>query len=181
ETEAEAQETIDFLLGNAGIIHSEGTGTFSFEHNAPIHHDPARFGIAEVVEKPKRIFELYYDYRPSQGLDADGAAAALNRFTELKTAAGLYQTGRWIPREYLLLLLSHHTRDELRAQLADAENMAAPSSLGDAFDWISSNAAETRAQRHFVVNKARRQVCETNEDAVALLGILESDTEGREL
>jgi len=77
--------------------------------------------------------------------------------------------------------LSHHTRDELRAQLADAENMAAPSSLGDAFDWISSNAAETRAQRHFVVNKARRQVFETNEDAVALLGILESDTEVREL
>jgi len=176
ETTAEAQETIDFLLGNADIIHSEGTGTFSFEHNAPIHHDPARFGIAAVVEKPKRIFELYYDYKPSAGLDADGATAALNRFTELKTAAGLYQTGRWIPREYLLLLLSRHARDDLRARLADVERAPTPSSLGDAFDWISSNAAATRPQRHFVVNKARRQVFETNEDAIALLAILEGDT-----
>ncbi len=181
ETEAEAQETINFLLRNADIIHSEGTGTFSFEHNAPIHHDPARFGIAEVVEKPKRIFELYYDYQTSEGLDAGGATRALDRFTEMKTAAGLYQTGRWIPREYLLLLLSHHPRDALRAELAQVESAPTPESLGDAFDWISSNGAPTRAQRHFVVNKARRQVFETNEDAVALLAILESDTEVRDL
>lgn len=38
ETESEAEETIQFLLRHADIIHSEGTGTFSFEHNAPISH-----------------------------------------------------------------------------------------------------------------------------------------------
>ena len=179
ETESEAQETIHFLLSHADIVHSEGTGTFSFEHNAPIHHDPVRFGIAEVVDKPHRVLELYYDYRPAAGLDACQAAATLNRFTELKLKLGLYQTGRWIPREYLLVLLSHHQRDALRARLADVEKSETPERLGDAFDWVSTNAA--KPQRHFVVNKLRRQVFETNEDAVALLALLEDDTPVRDL
>lgn len=181
ETEAEAQETIDFLLGHADIIHSEGTGTFSFEHNAPIHHDPSRFGIDQVIEKPARILELYYDYRPSAGLDACAAAAALKRFDALKCEHGLYQSGRWIPREYLLILLGEHGRDALRARLAEVERPIIPERLGDAFDFVSNNAPGAAAQRHFVVNKSRRQVFETNEDAVALLALLDADTSVREL
>jgi hypothetical protein len=181
ETEAEAQETIDFLVAHADIIHSEGTGTFSFEHNAPIHHDPERFGIGEVIDKAERILELYYDYRPTSGLDAQQAEAALEKFTELKTKAGLYQTGRWIPREFLLILLSHYERDVLKASLREVENVEVPDRVRDAIDWISTAGAESRPQRHFVVNKKRRQVFETNEDAVALLDILEPDVSTAEL
>ena len=51
ETQDEAMETADFLIEHADIIHSEGTGTFSFEHNAPIARDPAYYGATNITEK----------------------------------------------------------------------------------------------------------------------------------
>lgn len=179
ETKAEAQETVDFMLRHAEIIHSEGTGTFSFEHNAPIHQDPARFGVSEVREKSGRILELYYDYRPTEGIDGEQALMMLDRFNEIKREHQVYQSGRWIPREYLLILLSHHHRDMLRAALNTLENPPPPKTLRDAFAFVSSDGPEDK--RHFVVNKVSRQVFETNEDAVALLSVLDHDTSVAEL
>lgn len=176
ETEAEAEETIDFMLSHADIIHSEGTGTFSFEHNAPIHGDPMKFGVAEVMEKPNRILELYYDYKPMTGIDASRAQAMLDRFNELKRVNSLYQTGRWIPREYLLILLSHHRREDLKQALLELESPSMPATLGEAFVWLSTRRDVPDRQRHFVVNKASQQVFETNEDTVALLSILDEQT-----
>jgi radical SAM superfamily enzyme YgiQ (UPF0313 family) len=181
ETEEEAQVTADFLLDHADIIHSEGTGTFSFEHNAPIHHDPDRYGVAGVEEMPGRVLQLYYNYRPKSGIDADQAQAALARFNASKNARGLYQTGRWIPREYLLVLLSHHSRAHLKAELRRVERPQAPELVSDALEWFSSDPVGERPQRHYIVNKLRHQVFETNADAVALLALSDSEMAVSEL
>ncbi|HZC80786.1 MAG TPA: radical SAM protein, partial [Nitrospiraceae bacterium] len=178
ETESEANETIAFMLDHADIIHSEGTGTFSFEHNAPIYHDPPAFGVAEVLEKEGRYLELYYDYRPVSGLDADGAGEMLRKFDCAKKALGVYVRGRWIPREYLLLLLSLHGRSTLQRSLAEVERAVCPERVRDALGWIVSTDRSNR-RRFFVVNKSSHQVFETNEDAVTVLSLLPSEAQVR--
>lgn len=171
ETEQEAEETIQFMMHHADIIHSEGTGTFSFEHNAPIHQNPLKFGVKSVIEKPNRVLELYYDYEPTSGLDAGAAASALERFTRLKNEKGLYQLGRWIPREYLLLLLSYHGRQELLRQLKLCEEET-PSETSIAETLTSMSLATYSGQKHFVVNRVSKHVFETNEDALILIDMI---------
>lgn len=171
ETEAEAEETIEFMVKHADIIHSEGTGTFSFEHNAPIHHAPHEFGVRSVGEKSNKILELYYDYEVISGLNVEGAACALQRFNQLKREKCIYQTGKWIPREYLLLLLSYHGREKLREGLVNCE--VAPAidpSISRALTGMSLSTSSVA--RHYIVNRLTKQVFETNEDALTLLNMI---------
>ena len=164
ETEEEAEETIQFLLNHADILHSEGTGTFVFEHNAPVHNTPERFGVKSVKSKTDTVLDLFYEYEPETGLDADGARAALDRYSELKKERGLYQYGSWIEREHLLLLLSRYGRDELRRRLVDVESVKAPETL--AKELLRGYEIDTpEGRRYFIVNRRLSQVCITNEDA----------------
>jgi|GEM_PF-314465 anaerobic magnesium-protoporphyrin IX monomethyl ester cyclase len=169
ETPEEADETINFLLDHADIIHSEGTGTFSFEHNAPISHAPERFGVTKVTESGGEL-GLYYEYEVASGLDAEQAENALEKFRARRDEAGLYNVGGWIPREFLLLLLSRHERDRLRSMASSAELQLRLSSAQDALYTLQ---VETPAGKKFyVVNRNAGSVSETNCDAVQLLGML---------
>jgi anaerobic magnesium-protoporphyrin IX monomethyl ester cyclase len=176
ESEEEAEETINFLIQNADLIHSEGTGTFSFEHNAPIHKDPETFGVKAVVPKPGNIFELYYNYETVSGLDADGAGRMLERFNMLKTTSGAYQTGRWIPREHLLLLVKAFGRDGLKQRLRGLDGTeSARSSVGDELKWFSFQT-DTDKRMNFIVGLTKGKVYETNDDAITLLDRLTPET-----
>jgi anaerobic magnesium-protoporphyrin IX monomethyl ester cyclase len=176
ETEAEAQETIDFLINNAAIIHSEGTGTFSFEHNAPIYKAPLEFGIKKVLPKEGNIFELYYDYETTSGLDADGAGRMLDRFNATKTEFGVYQDGRWIPREHLLLLVDAFGRRRLKEKLSELESEGRiAQKVGTDLKWFSFTGEDSRPMG-FIVNLGRGKVYETNDDALLLLDMVSPDT-----
>jgi hypothetical protein len=86
----------------------------------------------------------------------------------------LYQTGRWIPREYLLLLLSHHERDELRRELEEIEKAKVDDPpVREAFSGLSLKAYPGEL-KHFLVNLMTGQVFETNEDAVVLINMIDS-------
>jgi anaerobic magnesium-protoporphyrin IX monomethyl ester cyclase len=172
ETEAEADETIDFLLQHADIIHSEGTGTFAFEHNAPIARAPERFGVTQVYEAGGEL-GLYYDYDVASGLDTKGADRALAKFRALRDRAGLYKSGGWIPREYLLLLLGRHGRDRLIALAGPAEARMRLSSPRDALCTLAVRTAA--GERFFIVNKKAGTVGQANDDAMRLLGLLSRD------
>jgi len=164
ETEEEAEETIQFLLNHSDILHSEGTGTFVFEHNAPIHNSPERFGVKSVRSKTDTVLDLFYEYEPETGLDAEGAKAALDRYTELKKERGVYQYGSWIEREHLLLLLSRYGRDELKRRLVEVESVKAPER--PAKELLRGYEIDTpEGRRYFIVNRQLSQVCITNEDA----------------
>jgi len=167
ETEEEAEETTQFLLSHSDILHSEGTGTFVFEHNAPIHNAPERFGVKTVRAKTDTVLDLFYEYEPETGLDAEGAKRALDRFNELKNERGLYQHGQWIEREHLLLLLSRYGRDELKRRLIEVEG---PKRRRPAKELLRSYEIDTpHGRRYFVVNRELGQVCITNEDAVRVV------------
>ncbi|WP_233613589.1 MULTISPECIES: B12-binding domain-containing radical SAM protein [Corallococcus] len=179
ETEAEAEETTQFLLNHANILHSEGTGTFVFEHNAPIHQAPEHFGVTSYRTKADNVLDLFYNYETSEGLDAQGAQTALKRFTKLKRERKLYQTGLWIQREHLLLLLSRYGRDELRRQLTRVEStprLGTPSEVLRGYTLNTPNGP-----KHFVVNRQFSRVCITNEDAVRIVNWLGPEATGDEL
>jgi hypothetical protein len=171
ETEAEAETTIQFLLDHAGIVHSEGTGTFVFEHNAPIHKSPERFGVKAASARPDTVLNLFYEYQPEVGLDAEGAQRVLQRYQQIKLERGVYQQGLWIQREHLLLLLSRHGRDELRRRLAEVEQVQRPSLANGLLRGYELDTPHGR--RYFVVNRQLARVCSTNEDAVRLVNWLE--------
>lgn len=167
ETVEEAEETIQFLLNHSDILHSEGTGTFVFEHNAPIHNAPARFGVKSVRSKTDTVLDLFYEYEPETGLDARGASEALDRFNALKDERGVYQHSRWIEREHLLLLLSRYGRDELRRRLVDVEVRKPPLTAKETLTPYEIDTVEGR--KYFIVNRHLGQVCVTNEDAVRVV------------
>jgi hypothetical protein len=167
ETREESEETIQFILNHSDILHSEGTGTFVFEHNAPIHNSPARFGVKSFTAKTDTVLDLFYEYEPETGLDAAGAAEALDRFNQLKAERGLYQHGQWIEREHLLLLLSRHGRDELKRRLADLEGRTISRTAKAILSAYEIDTPDGR--KYFVVNRELGQVCITNEDAVKVI------------
>lgn len=170
ETETEAEETTQFLLNHADILHSEGTGTFVFEHNAPIHQSPEHFGVKSHRTRPDNVLDLFYDYETTEGLDAKGAERALERFVKLKRERGVYQTGLWIQREHLLLLLSRYGRDELRRQLPIVESTRR---VYSATEMLRGYSIDTpKGKKHFVVNRPYSRVCITNEDAVRIVNWL---------
>ncbi|HEX2449245.1 MAG TPA: radical SAM protein [Methyloceanibacter sp.] len=174
ETREEALETAQFLIDHADIIHSEGTGTFSFEHNAPIAKHPANFGVTNVVEKPDNVLELYYDYDVVTGLTQQQATELVATFGEMKRQANVYQYSGWIPREHLLVLLARYQRDALRQALEQLETRAQPGTR-----WsqnVSWFALEERDATHFyVVNTQAGTILETNGDAVLLLEFMPKD------
>jgi anaerobic magnesium-protoporphyrin IX monomethyl ester cyclase len=177
ETREEALETAQFLIDHADIIHSEGTGTFSFEHNAPIAKDPANFGVANVVEKTDNVLELYYDYDVVTGLTQGQASELVETFTEMKRQAKAYQYSGWIPREHLLVLLARFRRDDLRRAL---EQLEAQGQSGARWSQnVSWFALEERdATRFYVVNTQAGTILETNGDAVLLLEFMPKDGRG---
>lgn len=177
ETEEEAMETANFLIDHADIIHSEGTGTFSFEHNAPIAKHPEQYGVSRVVERPGNVFELYYDYEVSAGLTQDEATAMVGRFSEMKKEADAYRYSGWIPREHLLVLLGRFDRDKLRTRLASLDHEI---HLGTHWSrnvsWFSMQGkASAEEQRYFIVNAQSGKVLETNRDAVLVLEFMPKD------
>jgi len=167
ETEAEADETANFLLDHADIIHSEGTGTFSFEHNAPISHDPLAFGVTSIREQQDSFLTMYYNYEVESGIDAAGAQRKLAEFQEKRDAKNAFKYGRWIPREYLLLLLSEHGRNSLLEKLAEVERStdARRQPLGEVLVPIVLTASDG-SQRHFLVNRLSRHIFETNAETL---------------
>ncbi len=176
ETEEEALETADFLIDHADIIHSEGTGTFSFEHNAPIAKHPDQFGIRRVIDRPGNVLELYYDYDVVSGMSQDEAAAMVERFAEMKRKAGAYRYSGWIPREHLLVLLSHFDRDVLRQRLASLDEQIQSGTLWSRnVSWFSMGGQEGVDPRYFVVNAQSGKILETNRDALLILEFMPKD------
>ncbi|EPX59292.1 hypothetical protein D187_003196 [Cystobacter fuscus DSM 2262] len=170
ETQAEAEETIQFLLNHADILHSEGTGTFVFEHNAPIHQAPDQFGVSSFTARTDTVLDLFYDYETTTGLSAEGAQRALERYNKLKRARGVYMNGHWIDREHLLLLLSRYGRAELKKQLAEVESATRQYSAAQLLRGYEFDTPQ--GKRHFVVNRHLRRVCITNADAVRIVNWL---------
>jgi radical SAM superfamily enzyme YgiQ (UPF0313 family) len=69
ETMEDAQDTIDFLYAHQDSIHSASPGEFVLECYSPVHLDPARFGIRQIIAKPERDLAVYFGYDLESGID----------------------------------------------------------------------------------------------------------------
>src|SRR5262249_30849108 len=117
-----------------------------------------------------------YNYETTSGLDADGARRMLEKFNAKKASSGVYQCGRWIPREHLLLLIDTYGRDTLKQNLAELESeRGIESSVGADLKWFAFTGDDNRRMR-YIVSLGKGKVYETNEDALVLLDMLSSDT-----
>lgn len=112
ETEAEAQETIDFILSHADDIGSFGAGTFALEHNAPIMKKLDHFGL-ELVEGESDEIDVYYEYNVGQGNTRQDAHRHLEELKSKAFDVPKYVSTNWIPREHLLILLALFDSAEL--------------------------------------------------------------------
>ncbi|TAL10976.1 MAG: radical SAM protein [Nitrospirae bacterium] len=77
ETEAEAMETADFVVGHARLNSSYGFSCqpclFDLEKEAPIMSDPASYGIRRIMRPSSEDLSLGYFYEVAEGMKPDEA------------------------------------------------------------------------------------------------------------
>jgi hypothetical protein len=112
EREEDAQETYDFIIGNADIIGSFGCSTFALEHNAPIQRHLEDFGV-RAEQAGGADLDVYYTYEVDNGIGPERALEWANALNLRAPAVRKYEATSWIPREHLLCLLSRSSTDEL--------------------------------------------------------------------
>jgi len=157
ETEGDAQLTYDFILRNHEIIGSFGCGTFSLEHNAPIHKHPNDFNL-EIINNRNRDLDVYYDYKVASGLNASDAIEWSERLYRDSKSIDKYSATNWIPREMLLSLLSRMGTRELVAEcISILNNKGVPRTM-QVSDVISSESRRTAHEDIIIVNRLNRKV-----------------------
>jgi len=112
EREEDAQETYDFIIGNADIIASFGCSTFALEHNAPIQRHLEDFGV-RAGQAGGADLDVYYSYEVADGIGPERALEWANALNMRAPDVRKYAATSWIPREHLLCLLSRSSPDEL--------------------------------------------------------------------
>lgn len=105
ETEADAQETYDFVVENADIISSFGSATFALEHNAPIYHHLEDFRL-EIRPITKDDVDVYYEYAVGDGISPERATEWMQKVNDAAFDIPQYNAAGWVPRELQLCLLS---------------------------------------------------------------------------
>jgi len=75
ETQANAQETIDFFWSNRQHVHSVCTGTFLLERDSLVAANPSEYGVTRLIPPGQhRDLAYYYDYETVSGIGARRAS-----------------------------------------------------------------------------------------------------------
>jgi radical SAM superfamily enzyme YgiQ (UPF0313 family) len=120
ESEEDARMTFDYILNNSAIIGSFGGGTFSLEHNAPIQKHLDDFGIK--VSSRDTDIGVYYDYSAEHGISAQRAEEWSQCLRRESTLIPKYRMTQWIPREFMLCLISYLSCKELITECGKLES-----------------------------------------------------------
>jgi hypothetical protein len=108
----DAHQTFDFVISNADIIGSFGCGAFVLEHNAPIQKHPQSF-ILQILSQAFSDVSVYYDYSVSNGISGERANEWADKLRMESARIDKYRSTTWIPREFLLSMLSRLTPSEI--------------------------------------------------------------------
>jgi anaerobic magnesium-protoporphyrin IX monomethyl ester cyclase len=112
ETDADAQETYDFVLEHSDIISSFGSATFVLEHNAPIFHHLPDFGV-RLKEGKKEDIDVYYAFDTAEGITPRRAYEWMERLNVATLDIPGYNAAGWVPRELQLCMLAVMSSAEL--------------------------------------------------------------------
>jgi len=171
ESEADAEETYNFVLENDKIIGSFGCGTFSLEHNAPIFHHLQDFPVA--LEPITRMsVNVYYDYRVSNGISGERASEWAARLNGDARKSERYFAASWVPREHLLSLLASIVPErltEIGNELRRSGGIPNGTTTREAF----SLTATSEGRRTLVaVNRVNRRVLRLEGASAEIMRIL---------
>ena len=157
ETEEDARETYDFIMNYSDIIGSFGCGTFVLEHNAPIQRHPEMFKLKIVEERADSDVSVYYDYSVPDGVTGKRAQEWSKRLNSDSLEIDKYRATTWIPREFLLCLISHLTPEELVSESIniDRHRGVPPFAIVSELASLVSTDCEQEA---FAVNRMRMNV-----------------------
>ena len=86
ETEAEARESVDFVLNNRRLLDSPGfsciISQFDLEKGTPIEKNPSEWNITELYTPPDHDLSLGYSYKGAVGLGTDEAEVLYRELQE---------------------------------------------------------------------------------------------------
>jgi anaerobic magnesium-protoporphyrin IX monomethyl ester cyclase len=157
ESNSDAQATYDFVMTNSNIIGSFGGGTFVLEHNAPIQTHPEAFGVTIVEDRQRSDTSVYYDYTVSSGISQTQAAEWCERLTADSMAIDKYRSTGWIPREFMLCLISKMTASELVQEALEIDRNGGIPPMATLRDVANLIPADHRFEA-FAVNRMRLAV-----------------------
>ncbi len=120
ETEAEARESVDFVVNNRRLLDSPGfsciISQFDLEKGTPIESNPSEWGISELQIPPGHDLGLGYSYKGSIGLSFDEAEKLYHELQEK-----INREVMTFPDNYSLsdglLYLGHHQKDDIKSRL----------------------------------------------------------------
>jgi radical SAM superfamily enzyme YgiQ (UPF0313 family) len=86
ETEAEARESVDFVLNSRRLLDSPGfsciISQFDLEKGTPIEKNPSEWNITELYTPPEHDLSLGYSYKGTVGLGTDEAEVLYRELQE---------------------------------------------------------------------------------------------------
>ncbi|KMP11191.1 hypothetical protein UR09_01555 [Candidatus Nitromaritima sp. SCGC AAA799-A02] len=120
ETEAEAKESVDFVINNRRLLESPGfsciISQFDLEKGTPIEKNPAEWSISELYTPPDHDLSLGYSYKGSVGLSSDQAETLYRELQEK-----INREVMTFPDNYSLsdglLYLGHHQKEDIKTRL----------------------------------------------------------------
>jgi len=120
ETEAEARESVEFVINNRRLLDSPGfsciISQFDLEKGTPIESNPSEWGISELQIPPGHDLSLGYSYKGSIGLSFDEAEKLYHELQEK-----INREVMTFPDNYSLsdglLYLGHHQKDDIKSRL----------------------------------------------------------------
>jgi anaerobic magnesium-protoporphyrin IX monomethyl ester cyclase len=185
ETEENARETYDFIMNNPNIIGSFGCGTFVLEHNAPIQRHPDLYKLEILEHRSNSDVSVYYDYSISDGITSKRALEWSKQLSKDSLTIEKYRATTWIPREFLLCLISYLTPGELLNESISIDRcrgippLAIVSELANLVPGDCSNEAfavnRMRVNVALVRNKARQSLSLCMDHSVRAIELAEMD------
>ena len=112
ETKDEAQETIDFLMGNLDSVHSFGPGVFLLNRDSSCYQYPEKFAISKIVQDPEANIAMNLDFVCDKGMTRQEAVEMNNKcIREAEENFPSLNVWGTLPREHFLLYLDRFGKE----------------------------------------------------------------------
>jgi hypothetical protein len=170
ETDADAQETYDFVMNQADIIGSFGSATFVLEHNAPIYRHLEEFDL-KIKPSNKDDVDVYYAHENGSGITPERALYWMHKLNNDTLAIPKYGAIGWVPREHLLCLLSilpPARLIELGLAIKRFDGLPRRARLADI---VSMSQMPGQGAPRILVTRLNRRALAMKENAAALLDL----------
>ncbi|MFQ5450828.1 MAG: B12-binding domain-containing radical SAM protein [Nitrospinaceae bacterium] len=123
ETRGEAQETIDFLMGNLDSIHSFGPGVFLLNRDSSCYQFPEKYSISKILQDPEADIAMNLDFAADEGMTRQEAVEMNDRCVKMAeekfTSLKIWGT---LPREHFLLYLDRYGKNALAGKSSPPES-----------------------------------------------------------